>query len=298
MKDEALLQDYSIYLKNQMHLSENSIIAYHSDLVQFMEWLHGEALDFAEIDKRIIRNYLFFLNVHLISKNAISRKLSSLRGFYRYLLEEDFITDDPFVGVHSPKKDKPLPVVIKELDMEHFFKKLYESNTPLAQRDQLLFELLYGCGLRVSEAVALDVNDLSGNSFIRITGKGSKERIVPISRQTFPVLKRYLAEGRPALAAKSKQPTEALILNYLGERLTRRGVEYIIDKYIKEGALTYHVSPHSFRHSFATHLLDHGADIKLIQELLGHESLSTTQVYTKVSPARLKAAYNAGHPHK
>jgi tyrosine recombinase XerC len=298
MKDEDLLDAYALYLKNQQHLSQNSLEAYGRDLRQFLTWLQGEGLTIDVVDKKSVRNYLFFLNRRSLSKNSISRKLSSLRGFYAYLLEEGHISHDPFTGIHSPKKSKPLPKVIKEADMERFFARIYEGNAPLDQRDQVLFELLYGCGLRVSEAVSLNVGDMQNRSFIRVVGKGSKERIVPLSKQTLPILETYLQEARPQLASVAKQATNALILNSRGERLTRRGIEYIVDKYVKEGALMYQVSPHSFRHSFATHLLDHGADIKLIQELLGHESLSTTQIYTKVSPARLRAAYNAGHPHK
>lgn len=298
MKDENLLDAYTLYLQNQQHLSQNSLNAYVRDLRQFLDWLHGEGLSFRETDKNTVRNYLFFLNKQSLSKNSISQKLSALRGFYLYLMDEGYIQHDPLRGIHSPKKDKPLPTVIKEADMEEFFKKIYAGSDPFNQRDQVLLEILYGCGLRVSEAVSLNIGDMENKKFIRVLGKGSKERIVPLSKQTLPILDKYLREGRPALAAHAKETTNALILNNHGKRLTSRGVEYIINKYVEEGALTFHVSPHSFRHSFATHLLDHGADIKLIQELLGHESLSSTQIYTKVSPARLRAVYNAGHPHK
>lgn len=183
--------------------------------------------------------------------------------------------------------------------MEAFFAALYAEDDPISQRDQVLFEFLYGSGLRVSELVAINREDVTHGERLRVVGKGQKERIVPLSTRTQEILKRYLSSegGWAKLAAHAKEKDTALLLNHLGRRLTRRGVIYIIDKYVEKGALQYHVSPHSFRHSFATHLLDHGADLKMIQELLGHSSLSTTQIYTKVSTKRLRELYNAGHPH-
>lgn len=299
---EDVFADYLRYLRYERNLSENTINAYQRDIRAFTEWLQTEGVDVFDVDIVVARTYLFQLNKEKLSKNSVSRKVSSIKSLYGYLLETGQIDQNPFQTIHAPKKDKMLPKVINEIDMEQFFDKIYEKHDPLSQRDQVLFELLYGSGLRVSEAVALDVADVTQGGVIRILGKGRKERIVPISEKTIEVLQCYLAEsgGRAAILAdrRSEECDEAaLLLNHLGTRLTRRGVIYIIDKYVEQGAVHYHVSPHAFRHSFATHLLDHGADLKLIQELLGHSSLSTTQIYTKVSAKRLRELYNAGHPH-
>ena len=295
---EAELASYLEFLTFEKRLSENTLSAYERDIKQFLLWLEAENLSLEEVDKLAARNYVFYMGQKKLSKNAISRKLSSLKGFFAFLVEDGQRPINPFQTIHSPKKDKPLPKVVKEIDMSTFFDELYADDSPLAQRDQVLFELMYGSGLRVSEVVGLNVIDVKAHSLVRIMGKGSKERIVPLSAKSKEILERYLAidGGRAKLAIGRDQET-ALILNHLGKRLTRRGVIYIIDQYVEKGALHYHISPHSFRHSFATHLLDHGADLKLIQELLGHASLSTTQIYTKVSAARLREQYDAGHPH-
>ena len=292
--------DFLEYLRYERRLSENTIAAYGRDISQYFSWLKAESISLEEVDSVIARSYLFYLNQRKLSKNSISRKLSSVKQYYGFLSETKCIDVNPFQVLHSPKKDKVLPKVIQEKELEQFFSDIYQRSDPLAQRDQVLFELLYGSGLRVSEAVSIDCTDLQDGAHLRITGKGNKERMVPLSKKTQEILQQYLAEngGRCFLANKAlTHNTDALLLNHLGERLTRRGVIYIIDKYVEQGALHYHVSPHSFRHSFATHLLDHGADLKLIQELLGHSSLSTTQIYTKVSSTRLRELYNNGHPH-
>lgn len=295
---EQLCEGYEQYLRYERKLSENTIAAYKRDLDHFAEWLEAEGLSLLEVDNVVARSYLFHLNSEKLSKNSLSRKISSIKRFYAYLLETDVVQKNPFQSLHSPKHDKVLPQVIQEIDMAAFFDELYQNDDPLTQRDRVLFELLYGSGLRISEALALNVRDVSAQMLLRVIGKGNKERIVPLSKKAQEALAHYLAVqgGRAKLLQKNKEE-QALLLNHLGERLTRRGAIYLVDKYVKKGALRYHVSPHSFRHSFATHLLDHGADIKMIQELLGHSNLSTTQIYTKVSSKRLRELYNNGHPH-
>lgn len=295
----SMMEDFMSYLRFECKLSDNTIAAYKRDLEQFLGWLSAEGIAPTEVDAVTARAYIFYMGREKLSKNSVSRKLSSVRRFYAYLIETKQITVDPFQSIHSPKKEKPLPKVIQEVDMEAFFAALYAEDDPISQRDQVLFEFLYGSGLRVSELVAINKEDVTHGERLRVVGKGQKERIVPLSTRTQEILERYLSPegGWAKLAAHTKEKDTALLLNHLGRRLTRRGVIYIIDKYVEKGALQYHVSPHSFRHSFATHLLDHGADLKMIQELLGHSSLSTTQIYTKVSTKRLRELYNAGHPH-
>ena len=295
---EEIRTQYLAILKYERKLSINTVNAYINDFDLFTEWMIGQGIALNELDTSIARTYIFEQNKLHLSKSSISRKISSLRLFYSFLVENGEINKNPFDEIRSPKRDKSLPQVIKEYDIQHFFEEIYNDDSPLAQRDQVLFELLYGSGLRVSEVVALNIYDVAVYTNIRVKGKGNKERIVPLSKKTIEALKRYLDVNgaREILKAKSNCDETALLLNNQGRRLTRRGVIYIIDKYIERGALKYHISPHSFRHSFATHLLDHGADIKMIQELLGHSSLSTTQIYTKVSSKRLKELYNTGHP--
>lgn len=297
---EEVREGFEDYLRYERQLADSTVIAYLGDVDSFLDWLKGESLVLSEVDKVVARTYLYQLNQKNLSKNSLSRKISSLKSLYNFLLEMHYVDRNPFQTIHSPKKDKSLPKVIKEIDMESFFSEIYQKKDALSQRDQVLFELLYGSGLRVSEAVALDVQDVQMTAYLRIIGKGSKERIVPLSKKNQEILHCYLKPGgaRDELVGKNSGHSDsALLLNHLGQRLTRRGVIYIIDKYVAQGALKYHVSPHSFRHSFATHLLDHGADLKLIQELLGHSSLSTTQIYTKVSSAKLRELYNSSHPH-
>lgn len=294
MVNKDNLLEYKEYLLLERGFSVNTVDAYLRDVKKYLEWLRIESIGYKEVDISIARGYLFYLNKLGLKKSTVARCVSSIRGYYQYLMLYHFVNENPFLGIQTPKKEKHLPQVINERDLSSFFEIIYKKNQPLDQRDQVLFELLYGSGLRVSEVISLNVDDVIHKSFFKILGKGNKERMVPLSKKSIDILEKYISNGREKLLGEN---TNALLLNYKGERLTRRGVIYIINQYINNGALIYHVSPHSFRHSFATHLLDHGADIKLIQELLGHSSLSTTQIYTKVSASRLKEAYKNGHPH-
>ena len=195
----------------------------------------------------------------------------------------------------APKKEKHLPSVINEIDITQFLDDFLSGEEPAQLRDKAIFELLYSSGLRVSELVNLDLNTVNKQKgMLRILGKGNKERVVPIGEQAQCAIARYLESGRPFLV--KQQEETGLFLNQQGNRLTSRGVEYILEQYIKKGALKYKVTPHAFRHSFATHLLDNGADLRVIQELLGHESLSTTQIYTEVSKSHLQQVYLKTHP--
>lgn len=287
---EAFLEERA-RLKRQ---SPNTILAYRRDLLQYEQWLRAEAIEGWEIDLSTARLYLYFLHEADYRSSTVARKCSALRAFYQHLMQAGLIATNPFRHLNGPKRQKRLPVVVPEREMVAFLEALSQERDPLAQRDSALFELLYGSGLRVSEVTALDLSSLHDLSFVEVHGKGQKERVVPLSKASIASLRRYLDEARPQLL---KNPTEkALFLNHLGERLTRRGVAYLIDRHVEQGALQLGVSPHVFRHSFATHLLDHGADLRMIQELLGHESLSTTQLYTGVSTSGLLEMYRKTHP--
>ena len=229
----------------------------------------------------------------------MSRKTAALKSFFKFLNREGLIEHNPADLLSAPKKEKHLPSVITEIDMIAFLDDHLSGESPDKLRDKAIFELLYSSGLRVSELVDIDVRDIQKQKgLLRIIGKGSKERIVPVGEQAQAALERYIESARPILLkhAKDNDAQEALFLNQQGGRLTARGVQYILEQYVKKGALKYKVSPHAFRHTFATHLLDNGADLRVIQELLGHESLSTTQVYTEVSRSHLQQIYLKSHP--
>lgn len=291
--DQAQAQ-YLDHLAHIRQRSAHTLAAYARDLEDYGAWLAREGLDYREVDYGLARSYLFDLHSQGLAKSTMSRRLSSLRGFYRFLAEEGFETPLPFEDIHSPKGDKALPHLIDMDAMAEFLDGLHDDETPLGLRNRLLFEVLYGSGLRVSELLSLQLGDLSAADFFRVRGKGGKERMVPISGASRQALQAYLDRGRPKLL---KEPTEtALFLNHRGGPLTRRGVSYILDRYVEKGALHFHVSAHTFRHSFATHLLDRGADLRMIQSLLGHAQLSTTQIYTRVSSDRVRQTYAQTHP--
>lgn len=275
-------------------LSNNTITSYRRDIDQFVNWLSAEALSICEVDRITARLYLYFLAEKKYAPSSTSRKISALRKFYTFMVKKGHIRKNPFDDLHVPKQGKRLPTVIPEDEMIAFLDRLRQLPGPLKIRDAALFEMLYGSGLRVSEITGLDVSDVTQRDFLTVCGKGNKERVVPISREARKAVHIYLTTSRPKLCKRIDE--KALFLNHRGDRLSARGVQYLLDEYVHHGALNFNVSPHVFRHSFATHLLDHGADLRMIQDLLGHESLSTTQIYTTVSTTRIKQEYKKAHP--
>ncbi|MBO5114598.1 MAG: tyrosine recombinase XerC [Peptococcaceae bacterium] len=297
---DTYLQEFLNWLRNEKTCSENTIIAYRKDLEQFGTFLTQEMLTVEEITYRELRFYMASLQRNQeLKKTTLSRKTAALKSFFKFLNREGLIEHNPADLLSAPKKEKHLPSVITEIDMIAFLDDHLSGESPDKLRDKAIFELLYSSGLRVSELVDIDVRDIQKQKgLLRIIGKGSKERIVPVGEQAQAALERYIESARPILLkhAKDNDAQEALFLNQQGGRLTARGVQYILEQYVKKGALKYKVSPHAFRHTFATHLLDNGADLRVIQELLGHESLSTTQVYTEVSRSHLQQIYLKSHP--
>lgn len=289
------LAAFLTYLRVEKGYAENTLAAYKRDMNQFGLYLAENEETLGDVDYRQARHFLVYLQNKGLSKSSIARKSASLKCFFRFLKQDEVIDDDSVALLSAPKKAKRLPQTASQVDMEDFFAAFMNKNDPISLRDRALFELLYGSGLRVSELVALDVKDVSGmGRLLRVMGKGSKERLVPVGSKAKEALSAYLADGRDHL--DKKHDTPALFLNQQGGRLSTRGVEYLLEQYIKKGALHYHMSPHGFRHSFATHLLDNGADLRVIQELLGHESLSTTQIYTEVSKTQIQHVYFKAHP--
>lgn len=291
MKD---VDDFLDYLKYQRTYSDYTITSYLNDLEQYLTYLDKERLDYKEIKYSDIRFFLMYLKEEEKEKSSsISRKLSAIRGFYNYLINKEKIYNNPFNLVSGPKKEKKLPRYFEYNELEELF-KVPDITLPFGQRDSLILELLYATGVRVGELVSIKVSDINKyDRTIKILGKGNKERIVAYGEYAQEILDIYLNDGRCEL---NKKNSDYLFLNHLGGNLTERGVRYILNNIIKQTSLNKNISPHMIRHSFATHLLNEGCDLLTVQQLLGHSSISATQVYTHVSTDRLKEVYFNSFP--
>ncbi len=285
------LDDYLEYLVVQKDYSDHTISSYKEDLDEYLLYLEDKGINYLKVDYEDIRIYLMYLKDKHNINSTISRKISSLRGFYKHLIRNDKVKSNPFKLVNLPKKEKKLPRFFYYNELEELF-KVPKLNTPLGQRDRLILEILYATGVRVSELVNIKVSDISGKS-IKILGKGNKERIVRFGDYAKESLEMYLKDGYYRLNIHN---LDYLFLNSNGEQLTTRGVRYLLDKIISKTSIDKKISPHMIRHSFATHLLNEGCDIITVQELLGHESLSATAIYTHVTNDRLKEVYYRCHP--
>lgn len=285
------------YLSVEVSASEHTLDAYFSDIEQFVNYMVWEGIgSFADINHIDVRTFVGRM-ARLREKRTIARKISALRSLYEFLQREGFVEKNPAKQVHQPKLERRLPnfLYIEEV------KALLEApdlSTPLGLRDRALLEVLYASGIRVSECVGLDIPDLDLSlGAALVFGKGAKERYVLIGNEAILALKRYLSESRPLLWKNGDgSAQQALFLNRFGGRLTDRSVRRIVDKYVLQIAGDKHISPHTLRHTFATHLLDHGADLRVVQELLGHVSLSTTQIYTHTTREQLERVYTKAHP--
>ena len=280
-------------------LSGHTLLAYGSDLQQFVEWAEGAGVsDLARVDRRLLRRFIAHLSEqHGYARRSIARKRSALRSMLAWAVVRELIPSNPAEDLAGPKLDKPLPRVMKAAEASRLC-ELPPQDDVTGIRDRAILELLYGSGLRVSELCGLDVDglDLTGHTLV-VVGKGRKERQVPMSAPAVAAARAYLSDARRRFLARSPSPREphALFLNARAGRLGPRSVRALMNKYLgAEGSRA--LSPHALRHSFATHLLDNGADLRSVQELLGHESLSTTQIYTHVSTERLRAVYEQSHP--
>jgi tyrosine recombinase XerC len=285
-------------LAAERDLSPLTCEAYRRDLDQFSEWLaRGGTTELAQIDRRALRRYVSFLSERRYARRSIARKASAIRSLLRWAVKHDVIASDPSEDLSVPKLDRPLPRVLKRADAGRLC-EAPPADTPAGLRDRAILELLYGSGLRVAELCAIDIGDFDlAQARLRVTGKGRKERQIPIGDRSGRALIAYLTGGRPELLGKRPDGPGrfALFLNSRGNRLGARGVRELMTRYGGAQGLSA-VSPHALRHSFATHLLDGGADLRTVQELLGHENLATTQIYTHVSTERLRAVYEQSHP--
>ncbi len=275
-------------------VAERTRRAYGVDLGQFVEWAKGRGLEPERVRHRDVRRYGAGLSQDGAAPATVARKLAAIRGLFDFLVRTERIGQNPADLVSSPKRDQKLPQVLSGEQARTLLERI-PARTPLELRDRAMLELAYSCGLRCEEIVLLDVGAFDFESEqLRVLGKGSKERLLPVGEPAQRALRRYLERGRQALADDHRQ--QALFLSKSGRRLSNSDVTRRLGLWVREAALAGGVSPHSLRHSFATHLLEGGADLRTIQELLGHASISTTQVYTRVDAARLRDAYLATHP--
>jgi integrase/recombinase XerC len=299
---DDFLQQYANHLRTERNVSPHTLRNYLSDLAQFQIFLRERELgldsagnvDVRKVDIHVVRAFLAALT-HDRKKSSIGRKLAALKGFFRYLIANKQIEKDPLLLIHSPKQEKPLPTF---LSVDDAFQLLggIKVKTGLDVRDRAVLEVFYSTGVRVSELVGLSWADIDFQlGIIRVVGKGSKERIVPIGDIALAALRDYAQEQRKKwnLSCKGETP---VFLNNRGERITARSVARIVEKHLKQAGIQIQMGPHGLRHSFATHLLNSGADLRVIQELLGHASLSTTQRYTHLNLDQLTAVYDKAHP--
>ena len=293
-----LIQGYLQHLKVQRNLSEYTVSSYKTDLEQFFEHVSAEQLlSIKEIDHLVIREYLALLQKKGLQKRSVARKVSSLRGFFKYLHSNGLLEVNPMEKVNSFKLGRKLPSFLYLESVESLLNA--PDTSPAGIRDKALLEVLYGSGMRVGELEKLNCSDIDfENCQAKVVGKGNKERMAPLGSYAVTALKTYLDSVRPIFASReaAAEGQVPLFLNQKGTRLTSRGVRYLVKKYVNKASLQAGVSPHSLRHSFATHLLEQGADLRAVQELLGHSNLSTTQIYTHVSRKKLKETYDRYHP--
>ncbi|OGQ25481.1 MAG: tyrosine recombinase XerC [Deltaproteobacteria bacterium RIFCSPHIGHO2_02_FULL_60_17] len=299
---EDLIEQYAAHLRLERNLSPHTLRNYLSDLKQFQQFLQQQGLcqgerkkiALEEVDRHVLRAYLGAL-AKVCRKSSIGRKLAALKGFFRYLIRERRISKDPLSGLAAPKQEKPLPVFLSVDDVFRLLGGVPAAGS-LEIRDRAILEVLYSTGIRVSELVGLDWEDIDFRlGILKVLGKGSKERIVPVGEVALQALRDYGAEQgkKGSRAARGETP---VFLNRLGGRITTRSVARIVEKYLRATGITVRIGPHGLRHTFATHLLNSGADLRAIQELLGHASLSTTQRYTHVNLDQLTAVYDRAHP--
>ncbi|HHW11902.1 MAG TPA: tyrosine recombinase XerC [Firmicutes bacterium] len=293
---ENSLNNYLNYIKLKNY-SAHTLLNYRIDLVQFVEFMRGKKLStWAQVGVNEVRAYLAYLSGLGLARTTIARKIASLRSFFKYLTLQGVVDQNPLHNLRTPKCPKKLPEFLYVREINELLR--FDDNTPKGLRDRAILEVLYGTGIRVSELTGLNLGDLDlERGCLRVYGKGAKERLTFLGRQGCKALADYLQKGRPFYLAQGATPDErAVFLNKDGTRLSARSVRRLIDAYVRRAALEKKVSPHTLRHSFATHLLEGGADLRTVQELLGHVNISTTQIYTHLSRDQVKKAYNQAHP--
>ena len=296
------MDGFFVYLQTEKNASPHTIKNYDNDLYDGLQFfaqataMEDHMIHPSHITRTLFRSYLADLHNRSKSGATISRRVSAWRSFFMYLCREGVLKDNILTGINIPKREKKLPHFLSEPDMQTLVEQP-NRQTLLGTRDQALLETLYSSGIRVGELVQINICDLDLNTgTVKITAKGAKERIVPLGVYACDAVRYYINKVRPELISRQQGSQYALFLNNKGGRLTDRGVRWIIKQYLKQLALSEKTSPHTFRHSYATHLLNSGANLRAVQELLGHAQLSTTQIYTHLSKERIKQVYDKYHP--
>ena len=279
-------------LKVERHFSDHTLKSYRDDIVQFNDFLYQESLDLNDFEYKDARNYLSFLYSKNLKRTTVSRKISTLRTFYEYWMTQDESVVNPFVQLVHPKKEQYLPQFFYEEEMEALFKTV-DTDSKKGMRDKVILELLYATGIRVSELVHIKTQDLDMKlPGVKVLGKGNKERFIPFGEFCKQSIERYLKEFKPLKHVDH----DYLIVNMQGQPITERGVRYVLNDVVKRTSGVTNIHPHKLRHTFATHLLNQGADLRTVQSLLGHVNLSTTGKYTHVSNQQLRKVYLNAHP--
>lgn len=285
------------YMRIEKNYSANTLKHYQLDLAEFNQFIQQEAIiDLKSVTYSDARLFLTVLTKRMLSRKSLSRKISCLRSFYKFLVREKIVEENPFVLLSLPKKEQRLPRFLYENEMDSIFAAI-DPNEQLGKRDLALLELLYSTGIRVSECTAIKMDELNFSlGVVLVHGKGKKDRYVPFGEYAKAALEQYINETRVELMSKLKQSHQILFINGQGKPLTDRGIRYILDKIIHKASATSSLYPHMLRHTFATHLLNNGADLRSVQELLGHAQISSTQIYTHVTKDKLKSVYQNAHP--
>jgi integrase/recombinase XerD len=313
---EHMLLEFLAYLELERGLSRNTLNAYRTDLLQYGAYLDARGLDATAVTPKLMAEYAAELASgpsdrkpasgrspgepatgrpeQKLASSTVHRKTAALRSFYKHLRREEIIVDDPTAGMASPRRSKKLPKVLNQAEVASLL-AAPKGDSPQVERDLAILEVMYACGLRASEVVDLEMTDIdTHHGMLKARGKGNKERIVPLGRQAIYAIERYLRSGRPTLA--KGRPEKALFLNFRGKLLTRQGLYKIVQGHARTAGLEDRMSPHTLRHSFATHLLAGGCDLRSVQEMLGHADVATTQMYTHLSGQQLKDVYFKTHP--
>lgn len=290
------LQAFIDFLSDERGLAKNTLDSYERDIAQYIDYLYScGTVSLQETKKLQISNYLHHMKQLGRAASTQSRTIVSLRAFYQYLVRERKVEQDPTVQLEMPKLEKRLPKVLTIQEVESLL-EAPQTSVPNGMRDKAMLEVLYATGIRVSELISLEVEHVNPEmGFIRCTGKGAKERIIPLGAIASDIVGEYIVNMRPKLLKKSKAET-ALFINHLGTRITRQGFWKIIKRYAAETQIVKEITPHTLRHSFAAHLLENGADLRSVQEMLGHADISTTQIYTQVARGKMKEVYDRAHP--
>lgn len=295
--DQEPLAEYLVHIKIERDLAENSIKSYQRDIQQYIQFLEEQGIyDWNKVDRYDIILFLQQLKEQGKSDNSIIRMTSSLRQYHQFIRQEKITENDPMQYVETPKKADVLPKVLSLSEVERLL-ETPDVETFIGLRDRAILEVMYASGLRISELVHLRMDELHLTmGFIQTIGKGDKERIIPIGDEAKNWLNEYLEDSRPVFANKTSEDSPFVFLNARGRGLTRQGVWKNLKKIVQKAGIKQNVTPHMLRHSFATHLLENGADLRIVQELLGHSDISTTQIYTHITKARMKNVYEQYHP--